>query len=211
MQKRDFTLTTREVGPAANTENVLVPAEREVGPAYKSEKDLGPSAREVGPATKTEEILGSAEREVVPAAIPCCTRVPAVIILPGMAVIPKPNLANMVMVCRLWSGLTKKLGCPLTAILLAENDETVRRLVCAEFGYRTDEKWGYTASGSACLYIADVHELAENDCLLLRQLTAPLFPGLKWFIVGGSPCQELTYAGYLQSIRPGWSGCDVVF
>ena len=44
--------------------------------------------------------------------------------------------------------LTKKLGCPPTAILLAENDEAVRRLVCAEFGYRTDEKWGYTASGS---------------------------------------------------------------
>ena len=45
--------------------------------------------------------------------------------------------------------------------------ESIRRLVCAEFGYRTDEKWGYTATGSACLYISDVHKLAENDCLLL--------------------------------------------
>ena len=122
-----------------------------------------------------------------------------------MVVIPKPNLANMelfpyLMVCRLVvRSLTKKLGCPPTAILLAENDEAVRRLVCAEFGYRTDEKWGYTASGSACLYISDVHKLAENDCLLLRQLTA-LFPGLKWFIVGGSPCQDLTYAGYLHGL-----------
>ena len=83
--------------------------------------------------------------------------------------------------------LTKKLGCPPTAILLAENDESIRRMVCAKFGYRTDEKWDYTVSRSACLYISDVHKLAENDCLLLRQLAAQ-FPGLKWFIVGGSPC-----------------------
>ena len=95
--------------------------------------------------------------------------------------------------------LTRKLGCPPTAILLAENDESIRRLVCAEFGYRTDEKWGYTATGSACLYISDVHKLAENDCLLLRQLAAR-FPGLKWFIIGGSPCQDLTYAGYLHGL-----------
>ena len=95
--------------------------------------------------------------------------------------------------------LTKKLGCPPTAILFAENDEAVRRFICAEFGYRTDEKWGYTASGSACLYITDVHKLAENDCLLLRQLTA-LFPGLRRFIVGWSPCQDLTYAGYLHDL-----------
>ena len=33
---------------------------------------------------------------------------------------------------------------------------------------------GYTTSGSACLYITDVHKLADNDCLLLRQLTALL-------------------------------------
>ena len=51
----------------------------------------------------------------------------------------------------------------------------------------------------ACLYISDVHKLAENDCLLLRQLAAQ-FPGLKWFIIGGSPCQDLTYAGYLHSL-----------
>ena len=95
--------------------------------------------------------------------------------------------------------LTKKLGCPPTAILLAENDESIRRLVCTEFGYRTDEKWGYTMSGSACLYISDVHKLAENDCLLLRQL-AVQFPGLKWFLIGGSRCQDLTYAGYLHGL-----------
>ena len=95
--------------------------------------------------------------------------------------------------------ISKKLGCPPKAILLAENDEVIRKLVCAEYGYRADQKWGYTIEGSACLYIKDVNLLAENDCLILRQ-TAALFPGLKWFIVGGSPCQDLTYAGFLHGL-----------
>ena len=59
----------------------------------------------------------------------------------------------------------------------------IRKLVCAEFGYRTDQKWGYTVEGSACLYIKDVNLIAENDCLILRQAVA-LFPGLKWFHCG---------------------------
>ena len=203
-EKKDSTLTAREVGPAANTDNARVLAEREVGPAYKPGKGVGLSAREVGPAANSEESLGSAEREVGPAAIPCCARSgsddPT---RHGSHPKTKPGKYGII---SLFDGvssvvrlLTKKLGCPPMAILLAENDETVRRLVCAEFGYRTDEKWGYTVSGSACLCISDVHKLAENDCLLLRQLTA-LFPGLKWFIVGGSPCQDLTYAGYLHGL-----------
>ena len=203
-EKKDSTLNGREVGPAANTDNARVLAEREVGPAYKSDKGVGPFAREVGPAANTEESLGSAEREVGPAATPCSARSgsddPT---RHGSHPKTKPGKYGII---SLFDGvssvvrlLTKQLGCPPTAILLAENDETVRRLVCAEFGYRTDEKWGYTVSGSACLYISDVHKLAENDCLLLRQLTA-LFPGLKWFIVGGSPCQDLTYAGYLHGL-----------
>ena len=173
------------------------------GPAYKSDSGVGPSAREVGPAANSEEILGSAEREVGPAAIPCCA-LSRSDDLTRHGSHPKTKPSNYGIIS-LFDGvlsvvrlLTKKLGCPPTAILLAENDEAVRRLVCAEFGYRTDEKWGYTASGSACLYISDVHKLAENDCLLLRQLTA-LFPGLKWFIVGRSPCQDLT-AGYLHGL-----------
>ena len=104
----------------------------------------------------------------------------------------KPNRANMesfpyLMECLLSSEcLPKKLGCPPTAILLAENDESIRRLVCTEFGYRTDEKWGYTTSGSACLYISDVHKLAENDCLWLRQLVAQ-FPWSQMVYYWGVP------------------------
>ena len=149
----------------------------------------------------TEKDLARAEREVGPAAAPnCASSCCGDATLQGSTIKAKPGKYGIISlfdgVSSVVRSLTQKLGCPPTAILLAENDEAVRRLVCAEFGYRTDEKWGYTTSGSACLYITDVHKIADNDCLLLRQLTA-LFPGLRWFIIGGSPCQDLTYAGYL--------------
>ena len=190
-EEKEFTPAAREVGPAANTENVFALAEREVGPAISS------SAREVGPAANSVKVLGSAKREVGPAAIPGEARPGSDdSIQHGCHPTTKPGKYGIISlfdgVSSVVKVLTKKLGCPPTAILLAENDESIRRLVCTEFGYRTDEKWGYTASGSACLYISDVHKLAERDCLLLRQLAAQ-FPGLKWFIIGGSPCQDLSH------------------
>ena len=200
-EKKESTLAAREVGPAANTENAI--AEREVGPAGDN-KGIGSSAREVGPAANFVEAFGSAKQVAGPIAFPgdACPGSDGTI-QQGCQLKTKPGKYGII---SLFDGvssvvrvLTKKLGCPPTAILLAENDESIRRLVCTEFGYRTDEKWGYTTSGSACLYISDVHKLAENDCLLLRQLAAQ-FPGLKWFIIGGSPCQDLTYAGCLHGL-----------
>ena len=40
----------------------------------------------------------------------------------------------------------------------------------------------------------DVHSLIANNCQVLRS-TIEAYPGLKWIIVGGSPCQDLTFAG----------------
>ena len=202
-EKKESTLAAREVGPAANTENAVAIAEWEVGPAGDN-KGIGSSAREVGPAANSGETVGSAKQIVGPIASPgdACPGSDGAI-QHGCQLKTKPGKYGII---SLFDGvssvvrvLTKKLGCPPTAILLAENDESIRRLVCTEFPYRTDEKWGFTMSGSACLYISDVHKLAENDCLLLRQLAAQ-FPGLKWFIIGGSPCQDLTYAGYLHGL-----------
>ena len=75
----------------------------------------------------------------------------------------------------------------------------LRSLVCAEFGYRSDEQWGYTIDGSACCYIRDVNSLLENDFHILRQVVA-MYPNLKWFIIGGCPCQDLTFAGSPQGL-----------
>ena len=95
--------------------------------------------------------------------------------------------------------LKQKLQQPPTAVILAGLDEKLRSLVCAEFGYRADEQWGYTADEATCCYVRDVYTVIKNDCHLLRQVVS-MHPNLKWFIVGGSPCQDLTYAGPSQGL-----------
>ena len=90
--------------------------------------------------------------------------------------------------------LTKKLGYAPAVAILAENDIDVRAVVCAEFGYRADEQWSLTPQGAAALYVKDVHSLIASNCQVLRS-TIEAYPGLKWIITGGSPCQDLTFAG----------------
>ena len=95
--------------------------------------------------------------------------------------------------------LKQKLKQAPAAIILAEKDEMLRSLVCAEFGYRSDEQWGYAIDGSACCCIRDVNSILENDCYILRQAVV-MYPNLKWFTIGGSPCQDLTFAGPSQEL-----------
>ena len=80
--------------------------------------------------------------------------------------------------------LKKKLGYPPTAVILAECDLSLRQLVCTEFGYRSDEKWEYTAEGSGVLYVKDVHSIIARQCKVLQDLVQ-MFPDCKWIIVGG--------------------------
>ena len=90
--------------------------------------------------------------------------------------------------------LTKKFGYAPVVAILAENDIDVRAVVCAEFGYRADEQWSFTPQGTAALYVKDVHTLIAKNCQVLRN-TIEAYPNLKWIITGGSPCQDLTFAG----------------
>ena len=85
------------------------------------------------------------------------------------------------------------------AVILAECDLSLRQLVCTEFDYRSNEKWGYTAEGSAVLYLKDVHSIIAGQCKVLQELVQ-MFPDCKWIIVGGSPCQDLTFAGPLRGL-----------
>ena len=95
--------------------------------------------------------------------------------------------------------LRKKFGYPPVAAILAECDLSLRELVCTEYGYRSDEKWGYTVEGSAVLYLKDVHVVINRNCELLKELVQ-MFPDCKWIIAGGSPCQDLTFAGPLRGM-----------
>ena len=84
-------------------------------------------------------------------------------------------------------------------ILLAEIDITLRALVCAECGYRPDQTWGRTKHGSACLYVKDVNSLLDDHCRRLYEAVT-IAPNAKWIIVGGSPCQDLTFAGAFRGL-----------
>ena len=95
--------------------------------------------------------------------------------------------------------IKKKLGKPPTIFIAAEIDPVLRRLVAAEIGLREDQQWGYTIEGVATIYVKDVWDLVARDSLILRQAKA-MHPTIKWIVVAGSPCQDLTYAGYLNGL-----------
>ena len=95
--------------------------------------------------------------------------------------------------------IKKKLGKPPTIYIAAETDPVLRRLVSAELGLREDQQWGLTVEGVTTLYVKDVWELLSKDALILRQAKA-MYPHIKWILIAGSPCQDLTYAGYLNGL-----------
>lgn len=95
--------------------------------------------------------------------------------------------------------LKKKVGYPPKVIVLAEMDTTLRALVCAGYGYRTDQKWGYTCNGSGSIYMKDVKCLLKATCKILKEAHL-LAPEARWFVIGGSPCQDLTFAGTCRGI-----------
>ena len=184
---------------ADNEENEFTPAAREVGPAAKHRKCICPylngklvplaiirvlvplHGKLVSPL-KLLKFWAQLNGKLVPQLL-LAMRVQAAMIQFSMVVNPTTKPGKYGIMYLVWWGVFGYSG------------YSPKRLDVPN-GYIA---WGYTMSGSACLYISDVHKLAENDCLLLRQL-AVQFPGLKWFFIGGSPCQDLTYAGYLHGL-----------
>ena len=95
--------------------------------------------------------------------------------------------------------IKKKLGKPPAVYIAAEQDPVLRRLVAAELGMREDQHWGYNSEGVATIYVKDVWDLLHKESLILRQAKA-IYPDIKWLLISGSPCQDLTYAGYLNGL-----------
>ena len=95
--------------------------------------------------------------------------------------------------------IKKKLGKPPAIYIAAEHDPVLRRLVSAELGMREDQHWGYNSEGVATIYVKDVWDLLHKESLILRQAKA-MYPEIKWLLISGSPCQDLTYAGYLNGL-----------
>ena len=93
---------------------------------------------------------------------------------------------------------------------LLKIDPVLRELVSFEFGYCRQETWQVAFSGCPSIYVKDVRRLLENGCLVLRQAHS-IAPTAKWFIIGGSPCQDLTYAGPFHGLLGLTGPCSVLF
>ena len=90
--------------------------------------------------------------------------------------------------------ITEAVGYAPSFVIAAENGADIRPIV-AECRYSLVPAWGPSQLAAAAFYAADVRQVVATDALLLRQAAA-LQPGCKVFIIGGSPCQDLTIAGY---------------
>ena len=90
--------------------------------------------------------------------------------------------------------LCQKLQQAPAVAVLAEMDPALRELVSFEFGYCPQERWKRSFAGFPAIYVKDVRRIFEKGCLILLQAHR-IAPTAKWFIIGGSPCQDLTYAG----------------
>ena len=91
--------------------------------------------------------------------------------------------------------IESKIGYRPTAGILCEKDETLRYLVSEKLGITVDQKWQHSSKGGGAFYYAnDVDSLFIDNARLLRELVA-LCPGAHFFVIGGSPCTDLTYAG----------------
>ena len=106
--------------------------------------------------------------------------------------------------------LCRKLRKNPSVIVLAEIDPALRELVSFEFGYCRQETWRVAFSGCPSIYVKDVRRILENGCLILRQAHS-IAPTAKWFIIGGSPCQDLTYAGPFHGLLGLTGPCSVLF
>ena len=76
--------------------------------------------------------------------------------------------------------------------LAAEWDGTLRAIVADALGLSLDGSWRFNRFQSKSMYLSDVDDLFKDDALVVRQFLALLPDNCRIFVVGGSPCTELT-------------------
>ena len=92
--------------------------------------------------------------------------------------------------------ITKHLRRKPTAVLLAENDSTLRALVADHYGIDTSEAtWQDSKAGCPIRYLSNVWTLFDDQANALKEFLTLLGPAGKIVLVAGSPCQDLTTVG----------------
>ena len=105
--------------------------------------------------------------------------------------------------------LIEKFGYRPKVCLLCERDETLRYLVAEKHGISVDVQWIHSLNGGIFLYANDVDLLFDDGARILREFVT-LGDYCHVFVIGGSPCTDLTYAGQEHG-RLGICGPDSVF
>ena len=107
--------------------------------------------------------------------------------------------------------ITKAIGCAPRIIIVAECDPILRQLVGEQFGLRTDGEWTQTSKDTYTLYANDVRQLIRNQCQILKEAFALAGPQCRWFVIAGSPCQDLTPAGPFKGLLGLTGHCSSLF
>ena len=107
--------------------------------------------------------------------------------------------------------ITKAIGCAPRIIIVAECDPILRQLVSEQFSFRTDGKWTQSSKDTFTLYTDDVRQLLRDQCRIFKEAFALAGPQCRWFVIAGSPCQDLTPAGPLKGLLGLTGPCSSLF
>ena len=90
------------------------------------------------------------------------------------------------------------LGAYPAVFIAVENDVILRQIVSEKHDLRKDGKWKKHASGMWSRYLCDVRNIVTAKLEFFGDVKS--FGILKWLLIGGSPCQDLTFAGPYQGL-----------
>ena len=107
--------------------------------------------------------------------------------------------------------ITKAIGCAPRIIIVAECDPILRQLVSEQFSFRTDGKWTQSSKDTFTLYADDVRQLLRDQCRIFKEAFALAGPQCRWFVIAGSPCQDLTPAGPVKGLLGLTGPCSSLF
>ena len=84
------------------------------------------------------------------------------------------------------------IGYPPQVFIAAEWDQHLRAIVADALGLSLDNNWRVNKFQSKSIYVSDVDDLFSNEARILRQFISLLPQNCRVFVIGGSPCTELT-------------------
>ena len=107
--------------------------------------------------------------------------------------------------------ITQAFGCAPRIIIAEECNPILRQIVGEQFMFRTDGKWTQSSKDTYTIYVDDVRQLLKDRCRIFKEAFALAGPQCRWFVIAGSPCQDLTPAGPLKGLLGLTGPCSSLF